>query len=227
MSSKIYKRRAPHFAFGEHQVEVGSTTTRNSPLKGGPLDCNEVGASESLVHSTIFYRRPQMVDLEKMGKLSGDELAVYLDSVVQYWERRLAEMQGIVKNLLEVKSLESKYSIGQEVWRINDEYEPESFVIRSIIKTKDAPLFLDDHGRSWISEQLFESKKELIEDQVNYWLSMLEMPEQIRFFANQAKDMCEHDWQVAHEPLMYVSTNPQMQVARNILTCKKCGEFYK
>src|SRR3990167_8928458 len=60
--------------------------------------------------------------------------------------------------------LHHKYKIGQQVWRLNDEYEPQAFVVSDIDEDADETYLLDDNGGWWIEEQLYESRHELIEE---------------------------------------------------------------
>lgn len=125
-------------------------------------------------------------------------------------------IEHLIGRLLDLTKQNSKYSIGQEVWRLSEEDDPVSFIITDIDYESEEKYLLDDDCSWWVEEQLYATRQELIESQINHWLRMLEMPEQIRFFASQAKDVCQHE----SDGMMYTSYPSKNK-------CIKCGEFYR
>lgn len=115
---------------------------------------------------------------------------------------KLVELSGKTK---------PKYKIGQEVWTLNDEYKPEECIIEEI-DLCSSELYLDDSGYWWTENQLYSSREELIEAEIEYWLGMLEIPDQIKYFANRDNEKCQHE---------------QAAIPKVVYKCIKCGELYE
>lgn len=87
-------------------------------------------------------------------------------------------LDGLLIKLMSLAFIPPKYKIGQEVWRLNDEYVPFSFVISDIDESSDEKYLEDSEGSWWIEELLYPSRKELIETQIEYWRN-LQLKEQL------------------------------------------------
>lgn len=103
----------------------------------------------------------------------------------------------------------AKYSIGQEVWHLNDEYLPESFTIDGFDYTSDHEEYIyheyEHSGEAWLKSQLYPTKESLIEAQIEYW---------------KLQRLCQHE----NDGLIYRIERKKITYAEN--RCKKCGEFY-
>ena len=79
-----------------------------------------------------------------------------------------SNIDRLLEELKERLRPKAKYQIGQTVWRLNDEYEPQSFIITDIDHDSEE-MYLDDNQGWWVEEQLYSSKAILIEQQIIYW----------------------------------------------------------
>ena len=79
-----------------------------------------------------------------------------------------SNIDRLLEELKERLLPKAKYQIGQTVWRLNDEYEPQSFIITDIDHDSEE-MYLDDNQGWWVEEQLYSSKAILIEQQIIYW----------------------------------------------------------
>lgn len=153
----------------------------------------------------IDYRKLKLAhELARKYSLKGDDVINvtihFMNGGCSYWlsgsnipEDEYNDLDAIILQLEELNPLEVKYKKGQTVWRLNDEYEPESFVISEIDPSSEEMYLQDEENGWWLEEQLYPSREALIEAQVDYWLGMLEMPKQIRYFAKQAKTIPDEE----------------------------------
>ncbi len=65
----------------------------------------------------------------------------------------------------------SKYRIGQEVWRIEDD-EPYSFIIKAIDYENDEMYLEGEEHGWWLEEQIHPSRAELIDEQIEQWTDL-------------------------------------------------------
>lgn len=133
----------------------------------------------------------------------------------EYEFKKIDDLIIKLKELLGEKS-NTKYQIGQTVWRLNDEYKPVSFKIADIDQSSDEKYLeiLDEDGDWWTEEMLYSSKDELINDQIKYWIGL----------KNEKKSTDKEDvsMECRHESDGTLRlSNPPLHA------CKKCGEFYR
>lgn len=150
-----------------------------------------------------------MIDYEKL-KLSHELAEKTVCAILYAYKKSYSvpfvcwiDLDQLLFEMKELNKNNCKYKIGQKVWRLNDEDEPESFIISNIECYSEEKnwYFLDDTDNCWIEEQLYPTRESLIESQIEYWKSL--------------KDKCEHE----SDGIMYTSNPPKLK-------CKKCGEFY-
>ncbi len=150
-------------------------------------------------------------------------------------------LDDLISKLQELTKPKCKYEVGQEVWRVDDESKPWSFVISGVDHEKET-LFLEDalveHDMWWLEEQLYPTREALILAQIDYWKNLLaeELEQHVSSYCepkcqhswiNRTSDLrklCEHCFEVEkcqHESdgLDYLSFPPKAN-------CKKCGEYY-
>ena len=72
-----------------------------------------------------------------------------------------SNIDRLLEELKERLRPKDKYQIGQTVRRLNDEYEPQSFIITDIDHDSEE-MYLDDNQGWWVEEQLYSSKAILI-----------------------------------------------------------------
>lgn len=147
----------------------------------------------------------------------------------------------------------AKYKIGQEVWRLNEEYEPCSFVISDIeessryfsSKGSEGSWWIGKHlysseGSWWIEELLYPSREELIETQIEYWRN-LQLKEQLTLSDigsetnipitayQHEKVECEHkdDGGMYFKNVPGESSLTTIAKGNGMCKCIECGEFYR
>ncbi len=121
-------------------------------------------------------------------------------------------------NLLEGK--QSKYKVGQTVWRLNDEFEPQSLEICDIDFESDE-MYLDTEDASWWQEhQLYPTKSALIEAQLKHWTEQY-MQEDVRAeyeppFEGKIKSFRDI------KPAPFAGNIPVEKIQRAVASTKQC-----
>jgi hypothetical protein len=118
-------------------------------------------------------------------------------------------IDDLITKLQELGPPKTKYTIGQKVWHINDEYHPESMIITEIDTAADE-MYLSNQGEWWLDDQLHSTKAALIASQIKYWASLGK---------DCHDDECQHesDGEQYQQPHSFIS----------YLKCIKCGEYYR
>lgn len=80
-------------------------------------------------------------------------------------------VDALLAKLSAKKFPSSKYKCGQTVWRLSDEYDPQSLIICTI-DPMSKEMYLDEDENWWLEEQLYPSKEELILAQLRYWSAL-------------------------------------------------------
>lgn len=155
-----------------------------------------------------------------------------LDNVNKTGEQYF-NISALLEKLIEKKHPSSKYKVGQTVWRLNDEYEPHSLEICDIDLASEE-MYLDTEDASWwMEEQLYASKQELIEAQIEYWQN-LQLKDQLTISAvgseaNIPFTNCQHesDGHAYHDQRPGESMLASIVNGTQKYKCLKCGEFYR
>ena len=66
----------------------------------------------------------------------------------------------------------AKYRINQFVWALNEDHGVHSVLIRDIDLSSDE-MYLDQNGDWWREDELYDSKRDLIESRLMYWGPLL------------------------------------------------------
>lgn len=187
-----------------------------------------------------------MTDYEKVKRLIDPILAA---------DRKLYEaiMQLIpeyYKPQEELTNRSPKYIQGQEVWSYTHGHI-NKWRIEQIRWDADAEDFRLDLSTQWgkgslLESQLHATEEELIEAQLSFWCSKMDMIDEIKFWAKRSAGLaeenpCDHlfvllqddpecikcgvayaeeDCEHENDGMVYCSNPPQNK-------CKKCGEFYR
>lgn len=134
-------------------------------------------------------------------------------------------LDNLIVQIQQSTQPQSKYKVGQEVWRLNDKYEPQSFKIADIDFDADEKYLLDDSGDWWLEEQLYSSKNGLVHAQIKYWLMQFDNTSNYYSdFEDEIKGF-EHSKVCQHVP-----TDIKWKKFEQDGTwyeCSKCGEFYQ
>ena len=164
-----------------------------------------------------------------------DQIIHCLDHIIAECENRTDAQEAIkqihhtAKHALKLISLpEPKYKVGQEVWMLSDEYKPVSFIIDDIDEGSEEK-YLGEYGDQvgwWEEERLYAAKEPLIEDQVGYWMKLLEDERNSKIswrgiLAVGAE--CQHE----SDGNQYISGQTNGLVEYLKQKCLKCGEFYR
>ncbi len=127
----------------------------------------------------------------------------------------------LIAKLQELTKPKSKYEVGQEVWRVNDQIPFKCKI--SHVDMNSEEQYLDEYSW-WKESELYPTREALIDAQVTYWIGMRlgvtdVTDEQLVNFMNKAPfriEECQHE---PEGPTSYLSMPPRYK-------CKKCGEFY-
>ncbi len=127
---------------------------------------------------------------------------------------------------LTTSKAEPKYKLWQEVYFLSEGEIDESKVYE--IDDSHTPYFyqLELCGAWWREDQLYSSKEELIDAQIEYWKSMKDQ------FVDKNEIVCEHESDgrfhgktpIGHSSSSIPGSLPAG--CKHVNKCKKCGEFY-
>lgn len=82
------------------------------------------------------------------------------------------DIDGIIDKLKELTKPEPKYALGDKVWIIDYEHGPVETMICEI-DTASREMYYENEYQEWREEnELYPSRQALIEDQVDYWISL-------------------------------------------------------
>lgn len=95
-------------------------------------------------------------------------------------EIKFPNIEYLLHELQKLTKPKPKYKVGQLVWHNTEEDEPTSFVVMSISQDQNgeygyhAGLDYKSQRQAWIEEHLYPTRQDLIESQIEYWLSLSE-----------------------------------------------------
>ena len=148
-------------------------------------------------------------------------------------EYELTSLDLLISELTELTQTQKpkpKYEVGQEIWFIDypsSKYETNIKIINLPVISIDCDLdvvryfFSSDYGYEIKEQDLYLSREELIETQIEYWQSLLPLTENsICQYDNTLTDKMKIQCQHVSDDQIYTSYPPQHR-------CKKCGEFYR
>jgi hypothetical protein len=153
---------------------------------------------------------------------------------VQYdGEYKFTCVEHLIGKLQSLLKTEPKYKVGHKIWYVNDENEPEEFIISTIDQNAfNEHLYQDKEGSWWLESMCYPTRQALIEHQIEYWQSLRKEQRDIdrklydesgirKAIKNMNLECLVGDCQ--HEPNLYgfLASNPPR------FLCKKCGEFYQ
>lgn len=116
---------------------------------------------------------------KERGNIIAIQVMINYDGVINYTlkgfliDEQCYSIDVLIEKLKKITKKHPKYKTGQLVWRLNDEYEPKSFLITGF----EDGLYLDGNESGlilsgWEESQLYETKDDLINAQINYWQSL-------------------------------------------------------
>ena len=129
-----------------------------------------------------------------------------------------SNLDDLITKLKELTQPKPKYDIGQTVFWIFNGKSIESAKITAL-PTEDIDYYMilkNDYHSAWKEDKLFASKEELIQLQIDYWLTMKEFNSTIVPNDTELVGECDHE----SDGIRYT------HVKLHYYKCIKCGEFY-
>lgn len=134
-------------------------------------------------------------------------------------DTRCRDLDDLIEKLEVIAAHESKYKVGDAVWRLNDECYPERFRVVDIDFAAEE-MYLDGNGDWWVEEQLFPSRKALIEAQLDHWKNLLS--EELE---QHVSDYCSPPFE--GEVKGFNDCDHGSCEEGDLRKCFKCGELYR
>tara|TARA_R110000868_G_scaffold335547_1_gene596407 strand:+ start:7148 stop:7666 length:519 start_codon:yes stop_codon:yes gene_type:complete len=115
----------------------------------------------------------------------------------------------LIVKLSSLTKAPSGYVVGQTVWKLNDNHEPQVYIIEQVDGNSVEKYTINDYNDWYREEELWPSLEALIEHQLSYW-------------AKQAVIHTEEFTGCLHEDdgNCYLTQPSQTK-------CRKCGELYR
>ena len=145
----------------------------------------------------------------------------------------------LIFRLQELTNTNTGYTIGQTVWKLNDNHEPQDYIIEQVDGNSIEKYTINDYEDWYREEELWPSLDALIQHQLSYWakqaVSESETPRECdhtyvlltddpacikcgRPYADDCDHEYENDFGKDERPRYEKAKNPK---------CNKCGEFYR
>ncbi len=141
------------------------------------------------------------------------------------------KIEDLIEKLQELIEPQPKYKIGREVWIVSG----KGFYSRIIEGYMDHGTHQTYHGKDFALEEdeLYPSKQDLVEAQIQYWDSQFTMEERLKYWGCKEPDIQINQHEVDIDRCQHESDGIFHNMTRGPecmkwdYKCKKCGEFYK
>lgn len=126
-----------------------------------------------------------------------------------------------LRELTQPEEPKTKYAVDDIVWILDEDVNlcefkvldidiisDPKYLCSSIRRMKDDVIYVNDYQNWYIEYQLYPTKQALIAAQIDYWQS-------------QKQQNCEHEFAVVNYG------TGEHEKLNGVISCSKCGEFYR
>ena len=149
----------------------------------------------------------------------GQEVIYGLHPQGHYYEG-YSDIEDLIFRLKALSPSQPKYKVSDKVWKPTVKHEPWCYTITDI--DEDLGYYLNDQSDWYSEDELHLTKQALIESQIAYWTSLLELKDQYCEVSGAKLDnKCKHKSDNTEHQFTDEGGSFTMQ------KCLKCGEFYR
>jgi len=166
----------------------------------------------------------------------GEEYILSSPNIESHYDYCFTNLHDLIAKLKELTQPKPKYKVGEEVWLVGNFGKPITAKIVGIMGGDVDLAFKDGTCRYGAIKELYPTKSELIEAQIEYWTNLqkefdvqyassAEGQAKIREGMKQLIMECQHERDESEPPKLSHFTKEDGCVF--VKKCQKCGEFYR